>query len=54
MNQFTHPNLDIIDEIIRRASFNAGLEKPDIRKDLRIADLKARSEYDDEFERIIY
>ena len=50
MSQFTHPNLDIIDEIIRRASFNAGLEKP-VKTDLRIADLKARSEYDDDFER---
>ena len=50
MSQFTHPNLDIIDEIIRRASFNAGLEKPFVT-DLRIADLKARSEYDDDFER---
>ena len=50
MSQFTHPNLDIIDEIIRRASFNAGLEKS-VKTDLRIADLKARSEYDDDFER---
>ena len=50
MSQFTHPNLDIIDEIIRRASYNAGLSKP-IKKDLRIADLKARTEYDDTFEK---
>jgi hypothetical protein len=50
MSQFTHPNLDIIDEIIRKASLNVGLEKP-VKTDLRIADLKARSEYDDDFER---
>jgi len=50
MSQFTHPNLDIIDEIIERASYNAGLTKP-VKKDLRIADLKARAEYDDTFEK---
>lgn len=50
MSQFTHPNLDIIDEIIERASYNAGFTKP-VKKDLRIADLKARAEYDDTFEK---
>ncbi len=49
MTQFTHPNLDIIDEIIRRASYDAGLIKP-VKTDLRIVDLKARSEYGDTFE----
>ena len=50
VSQFVHPNLDIVDEIIRKASINAGLKKP-VKKDLRIADLKARSEYDEAFER---
>ena len=50
LSQFTHPNLDIIDDIIRRASYNAGLDKP-VKKDLRIADLKAVTEYDEDFER---
>ena len=50
MSQFLHPNLDIVDEIIRKASYNAGLEKP-VKTDLRIADLKARVEYDEAFER---
>ena len=50
MTQFTHPNLDIIDEIIERASFNAGFTKP-VKKDLRIADLKAKTDYDDTFEK---
>ncbi len=49
MNQFVHPNLDIIDEIIRRASIDAGIKKP-VKKDLRIADLKAKTEYDETFE----
>tara|TARA_B100000900_G_scaffold141547_1_gene119962 strand:- start:339 stop:2180 length:1842 start_codon:yes stop_codon:yes gene_type:complete len=49
MNQFIHPNIDIIDEIIRRASIDAGIEKP-VKKDLRIADLKAKTEYDETFE----
>ena len=50
MSQFVHPNLDIVDEIIRRASYDAGLIKP-VKKDLRIADLKARVEYDEAFEK---
>ena len=48
LTQFTHPNLNIIDEIIKRASYDAGLEKP-IKKDLRIADLEVITEYDEEF-----
>ncbi len=50
MSQFTHPNLDIIDEIIRRASADAGIVKP-VKKDLRIADLKAKTEYDETFQK---
>ena len=49
LSQFKHPNLDIIDEIIRRASNDAGFKKP-IKKDIRIADLKAVTEYDNSFE----
>ncbi len=49
MSQFKHPNLDIIDEIIRRASIDAGIVKP-VKKDLRIADLKAKTEYDEAFQ----
>ena len=45
-----HPNLDIVDEIIRKATIDAGLKKQ-VKTDLRIADLKARSEYDEAFER---
>ena len=50
MTQFVHPNLNIVDEIIKKASSNAGFDKP-VKADLRIADLKARSEYDEDFER---
>ncbi len=50
MSQFTHPNLDVIDEIIRRASINAGLDKK-VKTNLSIADLKARTEYNEAFER---
>ena len=49
MTQFTHPNLDIIDDILRKASYDAGFDKP-VKKDLRIVDLKAKTEYDDAFE----
>ena len=48
MTQFTHPNLDIIDEIIKRASYDAGLIKP-VKTDLRIADLEVVKEYDEDF-----
>ena len=50
LTQFTHPNIQIIDEIIRRAANDSGLKKP-IKKDLRIADLKAKSELDDSFKK---
>ncbi len=50
MSQFMHPNLDIVDEIIKKASSNAGFDKP-VKTDLRIADLKARAEYNEAFER---
>ena len=45
LTQYTHSNLDVIEEIIRSASFDADIEKP-ILKELRIADLKGMSEYD--------
>ena len=50
LTQFTHSNLDVIEEIIKSASIDAGLKK-DIKKDLRIADLQGVSEYNEEFER---
>ena len=45
LTQFAHTNLDTVEEIIRRASFDSGIET-EIKKDLRIANLQAFSEYD--------
>ena len=49
ISQFRHPNLDVIDEIIKRASYDAGLDMP-VKANLTIADLKARTEFDESFE----
>ena len=49
LTQFTHPNLDIIEEIIRQASFDAEIDK-EIKKELRIANLEGYSEFDKQFE----
>jgi len=49
LTQFTHPNLDIVENIIRSASFDAGIKKP-IKKELRVAGLQAISEYNKEFQ----
>jgi hypothetical protein len=49
LTQFIHPNLDIVEEIIRSASYDAGIDKP-VKKDLRIANLQGVSEYNKEFE----
>ncbi len=49
LTQFVHPNLNIIDEIIRKASIDAGIKK-EIKTELKVADLKARSEYNNTFE----
>ena len=50
VSQYRHPNLDIIDEIIYKASSNAGIKKP-VKTNLTIANLKARTEFDDSFEK---
>ena len=49
LTQFAHPNLNVIEEIISTAKFESGIKK-DIKKDLRIANLQALSEYDKAFE----
>ena len=48
LTQFTHSNLDTIEEIIRFASIDSGIDK-NIKTDLRIADLQAQSNFDDNF-----
>ena len=47
LTQFTHPSIEIIEEIIASAKMDAGINKT-IKKDLRIANLQAVSELDDE------
>ena len=49
LTQFSHPNLDIVENIIRSASFDAGIKKP-IKKELRVANLQGVSEYNKDFE----
>ena len=49
LTQFSHPNLDVIENIIRSASFDAGIDKP-IKKELKVANLQGISEYDKGFE----
>ena len=56
LTQFTHPALDIVDEIIQNATIDAGIKK-EIKKDFRIANLKAKSDFNEDLERnsqIIY
>ena len=48
LTQFTHSNIDTIEEIILSASKDSGISK-EIKSELRIANLKVVSEYDSEF-----
>ena len=50
LTQFVHPNLGLIEEIISSAALDAGINK-NIKKDLKVADLKAVSEIDSNFEK---
>ena len=50
LTQIIHPNLGLVEEIITQAAKDAGINK-NIKKDLRVADLKAVSEIDEVFER---
>ncbi|MEL0009852.1 MAG: YjbH domain-containing protein, partial [Flammeovirgaceae bacterium] len=50
LTQFVHPNLGLIEEIISSAAIDAGINK-NIKKDLKVADLKAVSEIDSNFEK---
>ena len=45
MTQFTHPNLQIIEEIIKQSALDADISK-EIKHDLEIVSLKAYSEID--------
>ena len=47
ITQFIHPNLDIIEEILKTASKDSGLDK-EVKVDYRIVDLQAYSDFDEE------
>ena len=47
LTQYQHSNLEIIEEIISSASIDSGIEK-DIKTDLRIANLQAKTNFDSE------
>ena len=50
LTQFFHSDLKVVEEIITQASRDAGINKS-IKKDLKIADLKAISEIDNNFQK---
>ena len=50
LSQFTHPNLQLVEEIIQQATKDAGIEK-DIKKNLKTVNLNALTEFDDNFEK---
>ena len=51
LTQFIHPDIRLVEEIIAQSSRDAGITK-NIKKDIKIADLKAISEIDEEFQKI--
>lgn len=50
LTQFTHPNLQLLENIISQAANDAGIKK-DIKRNLKIVNLNALEEYDDSFEK---
>ena len=50
LTQFMHPNLQLVEDVIRQAALDAGVDK-DIKKNLKTVDLDAVQEYDDNFEK---
>ena len=48
LSQFVHGDIRLIEQIIKEASNDAGIKK-DIKKDIKIADLKAVNEIDESF-----
>ena len=47
ITQFSHPNLDIVEEILRTAKGDSGINK-EVQVDYRIAELQAYSDFDDD------
>ena len=50
LTQFIHPDIRLVEEIIAQSSKDAGITK-NVKKDIKIADLKAVSEIDRNFEK---
>lgn len=50
LTQFMHPNMRVVEQIIAEASTNAGIKK-NIKKDVKIANLKGVSEIDEAFKK---
>jgi hypothetical protein len=50
LTQFTHPNLDIVEQIIDFSAYDAGIDK-EIKKELKVANLRGISEIDEESKR---
>ena len=48
LTQFTHPNLDIVEEILYSAKKDSGITK-DIKTEYKITDLQASSNFDDDY-----
>lgn len=56
LTQFIHPDLNLVEQIIQEAVTDSGIEK-EVKKDIKIADLVAVNEIDDQFSensKIIY
>lgn len=49
LTQFTHPNLQVVEQIIQQASRDAGIKK-EIKKNLKTVNLNAVTEFDSSFE----
>jgi hypothetical protein len=47
LTQFSHPNLDIVEQIIDFSAYDAGIDK-EIKKELKVASLRGVSEIDEE------
>ena len=50
LTQFKHSNLQLVEDIIYKASKDAGINK-DIKKNLKVVNLDAINEYDQDYER---
>ena len=50
LTQFVHPNIQVIEEIIKSATIDSGINK-EVKTNIKIADLQAYEDYDLDFEK---